>query len=63
MCMSALPAGMFVPNGRIRSSRTGVADGCKPPYECWELKPGPLQEQYMLITMEPSLPPYKLTLI
>lgn len=27
-------------------------DGCKPPCECWELVPVPLQEQSMLFTLQ-----------
>ena len=33
---------------------TGV---CKPPRSCWELNPGPLKEQPVLLTTEPSLQP------
>lgn len=33
----------------------GVMDGCEPPSECWELDPGPLQEQPVLLTVELSL--------
>lgn len=33
-----------------------VTDGCEPPpYGCWEPNLGPLQEQQMLLTAEPSL--------
>ena len=29
---------------------------CELPCECWESNPGSLQEQYMLLTTEPSAP-------
>lgn len=28
---------------------TGIADGCKVPRGCWELNPGPLQRQPVLL--------------
>ena len=34
-----------------------IADGCEPPCGCWELNSGPLEEQAMLLTAEPSLQP------
>ena len=37
------------------SSRMRVRDGCQLPCWCWELNPGPLQEQPVLLTTEPSL--------
>ena len=36
-----------------------IADGCEPPCGCRELNSGPLEEQAMLLTTEPSLQPYK----
>ena len=32
-----------------------IADGCEPPCGCWELNSGPLEEQSVLLTTEPSL--------
>ena len=32
-------------------------DGCEPPYGCQELNSGPLEEQQVLLTTEPSLQP------
>ena len=32
-------------------------DGCEPPCGCWELNSGPLEEQPVLSTVEPSLQP------
>ena len=34
-----------------------ITDGCEPPCGCWELNSGPLKEQAMLLTSEPSLEP------
>ena len=35
-----------------------IRDGCEPPCGCWELNSGPLQEQSVLLTTEPSLQPH-----
>jgi hypothetical protein len=32
-----------------------ITDGCEPPCGCWELNSGPLEEQPVLLTSEPSL--------
>ena len=32
-----------------------ITDGCEPPCGCWELNSGPLEEQAVLLTSEPSL--------
>jgi hypothetical protein len=32
-----------------------ITDGCEPPCGCWELNLGPLEEQLVLLTAEPSL--------
>ena len=34
-----------------------VMDGCVPPCGCWDLNSGPLEEQSVLLTTEPSLQP------
>jgi hypothetical protein len=34
-----------------------ITDDFKPPYGCWELISGPLEEQSVLLTAEPSLQP------
>ena len=34
-----------------------ITDGCEPPCGCRELNSGPLEEQAMLLTTEPSLQP------
>ena len=36
-----------------------IADGCEPPCGCWELNSGPLEEQSVLLTAEPSLQPLR----
>ena len=45
----------LVPVEAIRSLGTGVTDSCEQPCGCWELNLGPLEEQEMLLTTEPSL--------
>ena len=37
-----------------------ITDGCEPPCGCWELTSGPLEEQSVLLTAEPSLQPARL---
>jgi hypothetical protein len=32
-----------------------ITDGCEPPCKRWELNPGPLEEQAVLLTAELSL--------
>lgn len=39
----------------IRSSGTGITDRCQLPCEFWDLNPGPLEKQSVLLTAEPSL--------
>ena len=34
-----------------------VTDSCEPPCGCWDLNSGPLEEQSVLLTTEPSLQP------
>ena len=31
-----------------------ITDGCEPPCSCWDLNSGPLEEQSVLLTAEPS---------
>jgi hypothetical protein len=35
-----------------------ITDGFEPPCGCWDLNLGPLGEQSVLLTTEPSLQPY-----
>jgi hypothetical protein len=32
-----------------------ITNGCEPPCGCWDLNSGPLEEQSVLLTAEPSL--------
>jgi hypothetical protein len=34
-----------------------ITDGCEPPCGCWDLNSGPLEEQSVHLTAEPSLQP------
>jgi hypothetical protein len=34
-----------------------IPDGCEPPCGCWELNPGPLEQQSVLLTAESPLQP------
>ena len=40
-----------------------VTDGSESPCGCWDLNPGPLEEQSVLLTAEPSLQPLNRILI
>jgi hypothetical protein len=40
------------PEAPVRSPGTGVTNGCKPPCGGWELNPGPVEEQPVLLTNE-----------
>jgi hypothetical protein len=41
----------------VRVSDLGITDSCELPCGCWELNSGPLEEQSVLLTTEPSLQP------
>ncbi|KAM7334462.1 hypothetical protein ACRRTK_007782 [Alexandromys fortis] len=47
---------VYMPAGQKRAPDP-IIDGCEPPCVCWELNSGPLEEQAMLLTSEPSLQP------
>jgi len=51
--MSTLSLSSDTPEEGVRS----ITDGCEPPCGCWELNSGPLEEQSVLLTTEPSLQP------
>jgi hypothetical protein len=36
-----------------------ITDGCESPWGCWELNSGPLEEQSVSLTAEPSVQPVK----
>jgi hypothetical protein len=57
MYVCVLCACLVVIEEGTRFPKTGVTDGSEPPCWCWELNPGPLQEQTALLTTEPSLQP------
>jgi len=38
-------------------------DSCEPPCGCWELNPGPLEEQPVFLTTEPSLQPSSISFL
>ena len=54
MYLSALSA--CTPTCQKRASDPSI-DGCEPSCGCWELNSGPLEEQTVLSTSEPSLQP------
>jgi hypothetical protein len=35
-----------------------ITDACEPPCGCWKLNSGPLEEQSVLLTAEPSIQPH-----
>jgi hypothetical protein len=41
----------------FKRASDSITDGCEPPCGCWELNSGPLEEQSVLLTAEPSLQP------
>ena len=51
MCTAFLPC---VPTSQ-KGAPGLIIDGCEPPCGCWELNLGPLEEQSVLLTCEPSL--------
>ena len=65
MCVSVLPAFVSVcttftkcpqrPEEGVRSPGTGITEGCELPRGYWELNLGPLEEQPVYLTTEPSL--------
>jgi hypothetical protein len=52
--MSTLPVCASVHQQRASDL---ITDGCEPPCGCWGLSSGPLEEQSVLLTSEPSLQP------
>ena len=59
LCIESLPPCM--PAGQRAPDL--ITDGCEPPCGCWELNSGPLEEQSVLLTAEPSLQPCKVLLL
>ena len=56
LCTTCMPGAMEDRKGR-QISAVGVTDVWELPCGCWELNPGPLKEQPVLLTAEPSLQP------
>ena len=54
LCALILCLNVFLCEG-ARYPGTGVIDNCKLPCGYWELNLGPLEEQPVLLTVEPSL--------
>lgn len=51
------------PEEDVRPLSAGITDGCEPLCTCWELSMGPLEEQTVLLTVEPSSIPFNIFLI
>ena len=60
MYLSALA--VCVPECQKRASDP-ITDGCEPQCDCWELNSGPLKDQPVLLTTEPSLQPWHLFIL
>ena len=52
MCQAPIEEGVGFP-------RTGATDSCELPYGLWELNPGPLEKQSVLLTAEHLPSPLK----
>lgn len=52
-----VPGTCLVSSEGMRSSATGVSDGCEPPCGCWGPNPGPLQEQQATLNHDPLSSP------
>jgi hypothetical protein len=48
---------LSLPQTHQKRALDPIVDGCEPPCDCWELNLGPLEEQSVLLTVEPSLQP------
>jgi hypothetical protein len=46
---------VYTPEESMGSSGSTVITGCEPPCGCWELNSGPLEDEPVLLTTEPSL--------
>lgn len=46
-----MPAAIGGQKKRLESLELGVTDGCEPPWGCWELNPGSLQGQQVLLPL------------
>jgi hypothetical protein len=52
---------MYV-NTLLKRALGTITSGCEPPCGCWKLNSGPLEEQSVLLTAEPSLQPNQIFL-
>ena len=57
ICMVYMRADIVEGTGVKSPFKTGVTDHYEQPCGCWELNPGPLEEQCVPLTTEPSLQP------
>jgi hypothetical protein len=62
MCMSIHALIYFIYMSKLllkhqKRSSDLITDGCEPPCGCWELNSGPVEEQPVLLTAEPSPQP------
>ena len=64
MCVSA-PCGSKPVEARRRhgSPGTAAAGGCWPPCRCWEWNPDALEEEPLLLTIQPSLQATRILLL
>jgi hypothetical protein len=53
MCVSILSLSSGTPEEGLNP----ISDDCEPPCGCWELNSGPLEEQSLHLTTEPSFQP------
>ena len=60
MCVCAQPSCLESGEG-VGSPGTGVTGSCELSCRCWELNSGPLEDQSVLLTVEPSLQPQQST--
>lgn len=58
---NVLPSCVSVYHVCVGSPRTGVTGSCELPRRSWELNPGSLEEQPMLLTLEPFSRPHLLS--
>jgi hypothetical protein len=60
VCMQSIACMQYLlrPEEGIRSPGTRLWACCGPPCGCWDVNPGSLQMQYVLLTTDPSLQPW-----
>lgn len=60
LCARVLSA--YIP-ARLKKASDFITHGYNPPWSCWELISGPLEEQPMYLSTESSLSPFHLAFI